>query len=240
MDKRQVERVHMTSFESDGLEAAQNGARIVNGPRHAEDGSRIPTPNRVPGGRVKCSMRELDCLFGPAQKRVVAGQPEGRVSETGTMIDHEFQLFGRRLEFPALMLDPADRELRADPGIEVQPLGGEIGGLVEAALTNEEQPVFRMGSRIASLGLHGPLKGRLGRLPVVCEQHDPAAADGVGPLQIRALLQGKLYLSAGVAELRAEDDPVSFFQRADDALYRAKEAGKGRVVSANAPKLGPA
>jgi diguanylate cyclase (GGDEF)-like protein len=57
----------------------------------------------------------------------------------------------------------------------------------------------------------------------------------------RALGQaGKLYLSAGVAELRPEDDPVSFFQRADDALYRAKEAGKGRVVSANAPRLGPA
>jgi diguanylate cyclase (GGDEF)-like protein len=51
---------------------------------------------------------------------------------------------------------------------------------------------------------------------------------------------GKLFLSAGVAELRAEDDPVSFFQRADDALYRAKEAGKGRVVAATAPKLGPA
>jgi diguanylate cyclase (GGDEF)-like protein len=51
---------------------------------------------------------------------------------------------------------------------------------------------------------------------------------------------GKLHLSAGVAELRAEDDPVSFFQRADDALYRAKEAGKGRVVSANSPRLGPA
>jgi diguanylate cyclase (GGDEF)-like protein len=51
---------------------------------------------------------------------------------------------------------------------------------------------------------------------------------------------GKLYLSAGVAELRAEDDPVAFSQRADEALYRAKEAGKGRVVSANAPKLGPA
>jgi diguanylate cyclase (GGDEF)-like protein len=51
---------------------------------------------------------------------------------------------------------------------------------------------------------------------------------------------GKLYLSAGVAELRPEDDPVSFFQRADAALYRAKEAGKGRVVAANAPRLGPA
>jgi PleD family two-component response regulator len=51
---------------------------------------------------------------------------------------------------------------------------------------------------------------------------------------------GKMYLSAGVAELRPEDDPVSFFQRADDALYRAKEAGKGRVVAANARHLGPA
>jgi diguanylate cyclase (GGDEF)-like protein len=57
----------------------------------------------------------------------------------------------------------------------------------------------------------------------------------------RALGQaGKLYLSAGVAEIRPEDDPVSFFQRADDALYRAKEAGKGQVVAANAPRLGPA
>jgi diguanylate cyclase (GGDEF)-like protein len=46
---------------------------------------------------------------------------------------------------------------------------------------------------------------------------------------------GKLYLSAGVAELRAQDDAVSFFQRADEALYRAKESGKGRAVSADAP-----
>ena len=43
---------------------------------------------------------------------------------------------------------------------------------------------------------------------------------------------GTLRLSAGVAELRREDDPVTFFQRADDALYRAKEGGKGRVVAA--------
>jgi diguanylate cyclase (GGDEF)-like protein len=42
---------------------------------------------------------------------------------------------------------------------------------------------------------------------------------------------GTLRLSAGVAELATGDDPVSFFQRADDALYSAKEGGKGRVVS---------
>ncbi len=45
---------------------------------------------------------------------------------------------------------------------------------------------------------------------------------------------GALYLSAGVAELQADDDSVAFFQRADEALYRAKEAGKGRVVAASA------
>ena len=51
---------------------------------------------------------------------------------------------------------------------------------------------------------------------------------------------GKLYLSAGVAELRPDDDATTFFQRADDALYRAKGAGKGRVVAANSPGVGPA
>jgi diguanylate cyclase (GGDEF)-like protein len=51
---------------------------------------------------------------------------------------------------------------------------------------------------------------------------------------------GKLYLSAGVAELRPDDDSVTFFQRADDALYRAKDAGKGQVVAANSTGLGPA
>jgi diguanylate cyclase (GGDEF)-like protein len=43
---------------------------------------------------------------------------------------------------------------------------------------------------------------------------------------------GRLKVSAGVAELAAEDDSISFFERADDALYRAKEAGKGRAVTA--------
>jgi diguanylate cyclase (GGDEF)-like protein len=44
---------------------------------------------------------------------------------------------------------------------------------------------------------------------------------------------GQLRVSAGVAELRPEDGPTQFFQQADDALYRAKNAGKGRVVAAD-------
>jgi diguanylate cyclase (GGDEF)-like protein len=44
---------------------------------------------------------------------------------------------------------------------------------------------------------------------------------------------GPLTISAGVAELQPEDDAIAFFQRADHALYGAKEAGKGQVVAAS-------
>jgi diguanylate cyclase (GGDEF)-like protein len=46
---------------------------------------------------------------------------------------------------------------------------------------------------------------------------------------------GRLSISAGMAELREEDNPTAFFERADEALYRAKERGKGQVVSHEAP-----
>jgi diguanylate cyclase (GGDEF)-like protein len=45
---------------------------------------------------------------------------------------------------------------------------------------------------------------------------------------------GRLHLSAGVTELRPDDDAVSLFERADEALYRAKGAGKATVVSVDA------
>ena len=50
---------------------------------------------------------------------------------------------------------------------------------------------------------------------------------------------GRLRLSAGVAELRGEDDAVSFFERADEALYEAKRSGKGRVVISRAVEEPP-
>ncbi len=45
---------------------------------------------------------------------------------------------------------------------------------------------------------------------------------------------GTLFLSAGVAELRVGDRPNDLFERADEALYRAKELGKARTVTADA------
>jgi len=42
---------------------------------------------------------------------------------------------------------------------------------------------------------------------------------------------GALKISAGVAELRADDTAADLFKRADHALYRAKHAGKARIVA---------
>jgi len=51
---------------------------------------------------------------------------------------------------------------------------------------------------------------------------------------------GRLFLSAGIAELLPDDDPTRFFERADEALYRAKELGKGQVFEAGKPGLAAA
>ena len=43
---------------------------------------------------------------------------------------------------------------------------------------------------------------------------------------------GTLQLSAGAAELRSDDDATKLFERADDALYRAKKTGKAEIFAA--------
>jgi len=50
---------------------------------------------------------------------------------------------------------------------------------------------------------------------------------------------GQLGISAGVAELAPFDDARSLFERADQALYQAKDEGKGRVVLAPASAAKP-
>jgi diguanylate cyclase (GGDEF)-like protein len=44
-------------------------------------------------------------------------------------------------------------------------------------------------------------------------------------------IAGRLHVSAGITELKAEDDSIGLFERADEALYRAKQAGKGQAVT---------
>ena len=50
---------------------------------------------------------------------------------------------------------------------------------------------------------------------------------------------GRLSVSAGIAELREDEAPTTFFERADEALYRAKEHGKAQVVTYGALTSAP-
>ncbi len=50
----------------------------------------------------------------------------------------------------------------------------------------------------------------------------------------------RVRVSAGIAELRPEDDPVSLLERADAALARAKASGRGQVEQADGPPGGRA
>ena len=43
----------------------------------------------------------------------------------------------------------------------------------------------------------------------------------------------RLAISGGVAELQPGDTTVTFFERADEALYRAKQSGKAQAIAAN-------
>jgi diguanylate cyclase (GGDEF)-like protein len=55
-------------------------------------------------------------------------------------------------------------------------------------------------------------------------------------MRSRPLSHGvNLGLSAGIAELRPNDDSLVLFERADAALYRAKDAGKGTSVAEERP-----
>jgi PleD family two-component response regulator len=56
--------------------------------------------------------------------------------------------------------------------------------------------------------------------------HFAVGARPIGPFE-------RLHLSAGLAQLRSDDDAVAFFERAHEALYQAKEAGKGQFIAAD-------
>jgi diguanylate cyclase (GGDEF)-like protein len=62
----------------------------------------------------------------------------------------------------------------------------------------------------------------------LCRRLQFAVGSASGPAE-------RVRISAGIAELRPEDDSISLFQRADEALQRAKEGGRSQVRQANGP-----
>ena len=138
--------------------------------------------------------------------------------------------YGRRLALIVLDLD------------EFKAINDRIGHLSGDAVLAE------VAERIRDVVRSADIPCRVGgdEFAVILPESTTADADRLyhrllGVVSSRPVGQaGRLQLSAGVAELHPDDDPTTFFERADGALYRAKELGKGQVVDATAPGLAAA
>jgi two-component system cell cycle response regulator len=109
---------------------------------------------------------------------------------------------------------------------------GHLGG--DAVLTD-------LGARLRSVVRGADVPCRIGGDEFAVILPEAAAIDGEQLFQrFQLALDGRggartdgLQLSAGVAELHRDDDHVSLYRRADQALLAAKRAGRGRVFIAD-------
>ena len=109
---------------------------------------------------------------------------------------------------------------------------GHLGG--DAVLT-------AIGERLSSAVRASDIACRVGgdEFAVILPESSLADAEHLF-LRVQLAIQAQpisrvenLRVSAGMAELRRSDDATSLFRRVDEALQRAKRAGKGQVVAAD-------
>jgi diguanylate cyclase (GGDEF)-like protein len=134
--------------------------------------------------------------------------------ETGRALRH-----GHRLAVCVLDLDDFDLTNRRVGQIEADQLLVTVAGLLRDALAptdlacriggDEFGVILVESGRIEGEALFAQLQATLQRLP-----------SSPTPLS----------LSAGIAELKLDDDGVLLFERAERALQRAKQAGKGTAA----------
>jgi diguanylate cyclase (GGDEF)-like protein len=126
--------------------------------------------------------------------------------------------YGRRL---ALLVFDVD---------DFKPINDRIGHLAGDAVLSD------VGHRVRTAGRSADVACRIGgdEFAVILPESGLDEAEQLYrrlevELSTRPVVHaGRLHISAGLAEVRPQDDTVTLFQRADDALYRAKGAGKGR------------
>jgi diguanylate cyclase (GGDEF)-like protein len=134
------------------------------------------------------------------------------------------QRYGRRLALIVLDLD------------DFKAINDRIGHLAGDAVIGESAERVRDVVRSADI----PCRVGGDEFAVIMPESTLADADQLyrrlqSAVSARPIGQaGRLSFSAGVAELKPEDDPTIFFERADEALYRAKERGKAQVVASGA------
>ena len=139
------------------------------------------------------------------------------------MLDREVsraKRYGRSLAL--ILIDLDDLKQIND---RVGHLGGdavlaELGERVRETLRSADIACRIGGDEFAVILPESAARGRASSCTTACWPRSDA----------RPLAGGEsVTVSGGIAELERDDDPKALFQRADEALYRAKSDGKGRA-----------
>jgi diguanylate cyclase (GGDEF)-like protein len=229
----------------DGRRARAIGISYRYGPDAGEDGEllrsglAVPLPGREDGGYlVVFSRSELDlgddvvAELEPLAERAgpaIGNAMRFQAAQQRARVDQVTGLHNRRSFDEALAREVA-RAHRYERSLALVVLGLEdVDGDGMVAET-----AGRVRAVVRSADIPCRVKGdELGVILPEATVHD---AENV----LRRLDANALRLSAGVAELGPDDDSVSLFERADTALFRARENGNGRVVDlGRAGRVGP-
>jgi diguanylate cyclase (GGDEF)-like protein len=229
-----------------GEQPSRDGERIHSGlsvPLAGEDGEfgRLTVFNRSAGGsldeRVLAELETLADRAGPAIDNAKRFREARQLADLDALTGlHNRRYFHETLAREVARAQRYDRRLALivfdlDDFKKVNDRIGHLAGdAVLAAAAERVRDVVRSADIACRVGGD--------EFAVILPESALTDADQLyrriqAAVSARPLVQvGKLHLSAGVAELRSEDDATSLFERADEALYRAKNAGKDQIVAA--------
>jgi len=197
-----------------------------------------------PGEEQVALLEELSRRAGPAIENARRFQEARQLADLDALTGlHNYRFFHETLGREVVRAHRYDRKLAlvvfdVDDFKAVNDRVGHLAG--DAVLSEAAQ-------RVRSVVRGADIACRVGgdEFAVILPESTQADADALyrrleGAMTTWSHDSAPLRLSAGIAELRADDDAVSFFKRADEALYRAKAGGKGQAIAAGSQASDPA
>jgi diguanylate cyclase (GGDEF)-like protein len=158
-------------------------------------------------------LADLDALTGLHNRRYFHETLEREVSRA--------QRYGRRLALVVLDLDDFKQINDRDGHLAGDQVLTQVAERMRAAIRSADVACRVGGDEFAVILPESTV--------VDADQLYVRIAGAVAAAPLTA--EGPLRLSGGLAELRPGDDGLALFDRADGALYRAKEEGKGRAAA---------
>ena len=227
-------------------EPSTNGSAIRGGlaaPLRSDAGAVLGTlwvywrgKEHKPDETVLAEVEEVAAMAAPAIENARRFQEARQLADLDALTGlHNYRFFHETLEREAARAQRYNRELAliVFDIDDFKTINDRIGHLAGDAVLAEA------ATQVQSVVRSADIASRVGgdEFAVILPESSLADAENFYRRLQRAIdnwheQATDVKLSAGIAQLRSDDDSVSFFKRADEALYEAKRRGKGQAVSA--------